>query len=219
MHPRRAYPAHATALLVVAWDDPVIDEVGYDPRAAYVERFWLGILGPSATWLLRLLVDRLDRWPDGYQLDLCECASALGLGHGGASGAFPRTVKRCCQFGAARFLGPTRLEVRRKLPPLSARQIDRLPPALQRDHTRWVDEPPRPTPQVLSERARQLALSLLQLGEDAAGTERQLHRWRFHPTLAHEATSWALSHQATRARTGLAAAASNTPTTPATHPP
>ena len=219
MPPSPALPVDATALVVVPWDDPVIDEVGYDPRAAYVERFWLGILGPSATWLLRLLVDRLDREPDGYRLDLAECASALGLGHGGAASAFPRTVRRCCQFGAARFAGPATFEVRRKLPPLSDRQIGRLPPALQRDHTLWVDEPPRPPAQDLSERARQLALSLLQLGEDAAGTERQLHRWRFHPTLAHEATSWALSHQATHARTGMAASGRNTPTAPATHPP
>ena len=199
MHARRAFPADATALLVVPWDDPVIDQVGYDPRAAYVERFWLGILGPSATWLLRLLVDRLDRSPEGYRLDLDECASALGLGHRGAAGAFPRTVNRCCQFGAARFPGPATFEVRRKLPPLSQRQIGRLPRALQLDHARWVDRPPRPSPTDLVERARQLALSLLQLGEDAAGTERQLHRWRFHPTMASDATTWALAHQARHA--------------------
>jgi hypothetical protein len=27
--------------------DPVIDEAGHDPRPAYVETFWLPILGPS----------------------------------------------------------------------------------------------------------------------------------------------------------------------------
>jgi hypothetical protein len=30
-------------------------------------------------------------------------------------------------------------------------------------------------------RSRRLALSLLELGEDLEATERQLHRWRFHP--------------------------------------
>ena len=34
--------------------------------------------------------------------------------------------------------------------------------------------------------------SLVELGEDAEATERQLHRWRFHPALAHEATRWAV---------------------------
>ena len=28
------------------WPDPVIDEVGHDPRSAYVETFWLAVLGP-----------------------------------------------------------------------------------------------------------------------------------------------------------------------------
>ena len=40
-------------------------------------------------------------------------------------------------------------------------------------------------------RARRLALSLLELGEDVEGAERQLHRWRFHPLVAREATAWA----------------------------
>jgi hypothetical protein len=50
----------------------------------------------------------------------------------------------------------------------------------------------------MRDRARQLALSLVELGEDGAGTERQLHRWRFHPALASEATAWALDRHATR---------------------
>ena len=36
-------------LHVSAWADPVLDRVGHDPRSAYVEQFWLGILGPSTT--------------------------------------------------------------------------------------------------------------------------------------------------------------------------
>ena len=32
---------------------------------------------------------------------------------------------------------------------------------------------------------------LHELGEDAESTERQLHRWRFHPGIAREATAWA----------------------------
>ena len=38
------------------WPDPVIDALGHDPRSSYVETYWLGILGPSTTWLLRRLV-------------------------------------------------------------------------------------------------------------------------------------------------------------------
>lgn len=34
-------------IAVEAWSDPVIDQLGHDPRSAYVERFWLPVLGPS----------------------------------------------------------------------------------------------------------------------------------------------------------------------------
>lgn len=197
MHPRDLTLDNPT-LLVRPWADPVIDQVGYDPRSLYVERFWLGILGPSATWLMRYLVDRLEADPEGHELDLQACATSLGLGRRqGPNAAFPRTIVRCCQFGAGRFAGyddgrPV-LEVRRKLPPLTRRQIARLPEALRADHDRWMDRSPTTAAAELRDRARRLALSLIELGEDREATERQLHRWRFHPALASEATAWALT--------------------------
>jgi hypothetical protein len=185
-------------LHVVPWADPVVDQVGHDPRSLYVEQFWLGILGPSATWLLRHLVSRLDGEPSGFDLDLTDCALSLGLGRRpGATAAFPRTIARCCQFGTARFCGPTKLAVRRMLPPLSRRQIARLPRRLQEDHTAWVDQAPTAVAHMLQDKARQLALSLIELGEDGPATERQLNRWRFHPAMASEATTWALGRRAT----------------------
>ena len=47
MHVRN-FPNDTRSLHVVAWPDPVVDQVGYDPRTMYVERFWLGILGPTS---------------------------------------------------------------------------------------------------------------------------------------------------------------------------
>ena len=47
-------------LHVVRWHDPLIDQLGYDPRSRYVEQFWLGVLGPSTTLLIRHLADALD---------------------------------------------------------------------------------------------------------------------------------------------------------------
>jgi hypothetical protein len=198
----RTLPKDKRSIRVVAWPDPVVDQVGYDPRTMYVERFWLGILGPSATWLLRHLANRLDAAPAGYDLDLAECALSLGLGRRpGATAAFPRTVARCCQFGTARFHGPHTLAVRRMLPPLTKRQIARLPRTLQDDHAQWIDKAPGAVAEAMRERARQLALSLVELGEDGAGTERQLHRWRFHPALASDATACALGRHAVRSGT------------------
>ena len=43
---------------VERWTDPVVDRRGHDPRSLYVERFWLGAIGPSATWIMRRLADR-----------------------------------------------------------------------------------------------------------------------------------------------------------------
>ena len=40
-------------------------------------------------------------------------------------------------------------------------------------------------------RGRQLALSLLELGEGPEEAERQLLRWRYHPAMAREAAEWA----------------------------
>src|SRR4029453_2901211 len=70
----------ALRLTVRPWSDPVIDVLGHDARSSYVERFWLGILGPSTTWFLRLVAGHLDREPDGFDLDLAEAARSLGLG-------------------------------------------------------------------------------------------------------------------------------------------
>jgi hypothetical protein len=183
-----------SALLVRPWPDPVIDQVGFDPRSPYVERFWLGILGPSTVLLLRRIANDLEANPSGFDLDLTETARALGLGgKGGKSSPFMRTIDRCCQFGAAQRLSETTMQVRRKLAPLNRSQVSRLSDALQDEHRRWQEVQIAP-PDVsqLRQRARRLALSLLELGEDVEGAERQLHRWRIHPAMAREATAWAL---------------------------
>src|SRR3954463_16183489 len=76
-------------LMVVPWLDPVVDSVGYDVRSQYVELFWLNVLGPTATWVVRRLVGGFDRSPLGYEIDLAEMAGELGLGFGvGTSNAF-----------------------------------------------------------------------------------------------------------------------------------
>lgn len=179
---------------VEPWPDAVIDELGHDPRSAYVERFWLPVLGPSTVWLLRRLADHLDRNPDGFELDLVETARSLGVGmRGGRNSPMLKTIERCCRFGAARMHGTTSLAVRRRLAPLTRAQVERLPEALQREHTVWLTRPrTSPTVEQMKERARSLALSMLELGEDGDAVERQLHRWRFHPAVAHEALRWAL---------------------------
>lgn len=193
-----APPRFPTSTLQVRpWPDPVIDEVGHDPRSPYVERFWLGVLGPTATWLLRRLAAGLEDSPAGFDLDLLATATELGIGnHAGQHSPFVRSIDRCCRFGAAELVDDRTLRVRRKLPPLTRAQVERLPDRLRASHAQWMARgAPGSTVRVehLRNRARHLALSLLELGEDGEGTERQLHRWRVHPAMAHEATAWALA--------------------------
>ena len=65
-------------LLVVPWRDPVVEALGFDPRTAYVERFWLPLLGPTATWLMRRLAAEFDHRPEGFSLDAADCARSIG---------------------------------------------------------------------------------------------------------------------------------------------
>ena len=174
------------------WIDPVIDRLGHDPRSAYVETYWLGILGPSACWLLRRLADGMDAGPDGFDLDLPDTAAAIGLRlNGGRHAPFLRTLGRICQFRMARLSGSTTLEVRRNLPPLTLAQADHLPAALRDRHQQEqaAGRVHREADQTRG--ARHLALTLVQLGEDQNATERQLREWRFRPSLCSEVAGWA----------------------------
>jgi hypothetical protein len=193
-----------TTLPIRPWPDGVIDALGHDPRSSYVEQFWLGILGPSTTWLLRRLATGLEAQPSGFDLPLADTAQALGLGaKGGRHSPFMRALTRCCQFDLAEGRADGTFAVRRKLPPLNRRQVLRLPPVLQDAHQHWQDDQlSTPAADQLRRRCRRLALSLLELGEDLEATERQLLRWKFHASLCREAAAWAWD----RHRRALAAA-------------
>jgi hypothetical protein len=173
------------------WPDPVLDTLGHDPRSAYVEEFWLGILGPTTTWLLRRLVAVLEEHPEGTTVPLTELSRILGLGRRASrNGPLDRCIERAVYFEVARMDEDGALAVRRRLPPLTRRQVVRLPSSLQLAHQRWQETQPGAADAV-RRRARQLALSLVELGEDVESTERQLLRWRYHPALAHQSARWA----------------------------
>src|SRR3546814_16003976 len=90
-----------STISVRPWPDPVIDQVGHDPRSPYVEQFWLGILGPTATWLLRRLDSGLEESPAGYDLALERTARQLGrAGRMGTTSPFWRPFSPCCRFSA-----------------------------------------------------------------------------------------------------------------------
>ncbi len=186
------------SIRIVAWPDPVIDRLGYDPRSLYVETFWLGILGPTCTWLMRRFAAGLDDAPAGFDLDFADTARSLGLGdRSGRQSPFRRALARCVTFQVARREGPTTLAVRRRIPPMPQRHLQRLPSSLQSRHAQWLI-PARSSP-VLEEarrNARRLALALLASGNGRPEVELQLVQWHVHPAIAHEATQWAWAYRA-----------------------
>ncbi len=188
---RAATPEIGVIGVMTLDDDTAVD--GHDPRSSYVETFWLPVVGPSTTLLLRHLADELDASPGGFEIDAGQLSSDIGLGtrvH--RRSPFVRTLDRAAKFGLAQFDGVV-LAVRPRLATLHRRQVQRLSPRLQRLHEAWVVSAPddgaeRRTQMV---RATQLARTLLMLGEAPHEVERQLHQWQTHPSIAWHAVQWA----------------------------
>ncbi len=134
-------------LTIVAWHDPIVEDLGYAPRSPYVETYWLPILGPSATWAMRRLTAWLDAAPDGYDVSLAEFGRELGLGAGtGRNAAVIRTLSRLANFAMVAPLG-TALAVRMMFAPLTRRQVQTLPDALAAQHDAEVANTVRPPTQ------------------------------------------------------------------------
>lgn len=188
---KRPLPTPPPTLTIRPWRDALIDERGFDPRSTYVERFWLGILGPSATWLLRRLVRGLDEFPDGVTIDLQSTGRALGLGQGTSRhAALTRTLDRLCSFGMARRAGRDELQVRTTVPPLTRHQLDRLPLAIRTAHDAYMRTD---TNDVGTQRARLTALAVLDAGANFVEAEAQLIAMRHPVPRAHDAVRWAAS--------------------------
>jgi hypothetical protein len=173
------------------WHDPIIDKLGFDPRSQYVERFWLGLLGPSTTLLIRRCADLLDSGGGTARVNLYDLAAQLGIGHkGGRNSPLNRTLSRACRFSMARFIGQQLFEVRFRVAPLNRAQIARLPDQLQIEHERLTNRSPVDV-SVERGRARRLALSLIECGDGFDETERQLLGWQVSTEAAVDAVNWA----------------------------
>lgn len=177
---------------VLPWADDG-SSTGLDPRSAYVETFWLPLLGPSTTLLMRHLADQLDDNPDGFEVDTVVLSRDIGLGTRLSRRApFVRTIERCITFRLAELDGRV-LRVRRRMPRLTAKQAARLSERLRALHDQWsfdaaCDDAQHRTEMV---RAAHLARTLLSLGEPDHAIEQQLQRWRFAPAVAWHAVQWA----------------------------
>jgi hypothetical protein len=192
------------SLIVEPWPDPVVDGVGYDPRSRYAEQYWLPVLGPSTTWMLRRFAAFLEEAPGAVEIDAEELARSLGIGERlGPNSPFARTLKRCVDFEMAEW-HLTTLAVRRKLPPLARRHLRRLPDALREQHEREAVEALRRggVHERLRAQGRELALSLVSYGDDRSSAEQQLVRWGFELPVAAECAEWAAAEARQRRLSG-----------------
>lgn len=149
------------------------DEPSFDPRSAYVERYWLGILGPATTLLLRYLAEGLDRNPDGFTIEASEVAGSMGLKGADHRSSFQRSLTRACLFGLAQSPSPELLLVRRTFPALSTRHLERLPQSLQESHSEITSTPNR----LIGEDLGNLAELLIKMGRDFTEVDSDLARW------------------------------------------
>jgi hypothetical protein len=172
-----------TKVMIRAWVDPLFDETGHDPRSRYVELFWLGVLGPTATWLLRRLVSGLDQHPDGYAIDLDLTARMMGMSYtSGRSSPFSKALQRCTMFGLSHQTSDG-MAVRRRIPDVAHRHLRRMPDAVQAAHAVWAD-----TDVDVDEfaRAHRLAMAMLESGDDTATIEHHLVAVGVSGTIAAE---------------------------------
>lgn len=189
-HRRRTYE-FPTLMRFLSWRDVNIESLGYDPRSTYVEKFWLPFIGPSTILLLRRIVESLDSNPYGFDLELKELSTMLGLGQAiGRNSSIQKTLNRLLVFELARVMPSNALSVRIKMPPLPQRYVKRLPLPLQEQHRIFSDTSSGDNVTAVRTRARSLALSLAKLGHDRNSIENQLIAWRFHPSVCYETLNW-----------------------------
>lgn len=164
-------PTDEDTMLVLPWHDPIVDSIGHDVRGTYVELFWLNVLGPTATWALRRLVNGLEQFPLGYELDLHETAASLGLSYSpGTSNTFAKALNRCTLFGTIQPVAEG-IAVRRRLPPVAQRHLMRMPDVLREQHAHWVV---RACTYDDVQRAHALAAAMVATGDSSDDVERHL---------------------------------------------
>ncbi|MDE0115652.1 MAG: hypothetical protein OXT07_03405 [bacterium] len=126
-----------SSLWIEPWRDLITEANGHDPRSRYFEQFWLGVLGPTAAWLMRYVAHEFDGSPDGFELPITDVALQLGISpKAGPSGGLQRTLHRLVMFRIASE-SHAGYAIRRRLPPLNNAQLRRLPQRLQRSHTSY----------------------------------------------------------------------------------
>jgi len=124
-----------------AWADPA-DHLDLHPEHPYSRFGWLPIIGPSSWLLWGTLATQLRREPT-VTWELTALAEAHGLHRGaGEHGMVRRTLTRLTQFRLLALAEPATYLVRLSAPPLTARQLDRLPAFVAELHHQTFTQDP-----------------------------------------------------------------------------
>lgn len=124
------------SLLVVPVSGSLEPRAGwFGPTTTYVEAVWLPVIGPASFLLWRRLAYELERTAQGLTTSLAEMSAAIGLGSPrGNQAGIARSLRRLQRFGLAWRPVESVLVVRCSLPVVSAAQVARLHPTVQRRH-------------------------------------------------------------------------------------
>jgi hypothetical protein len=126
------------------WADPDVDEYDCKPNGTYSRLAWLPIIGPSSWLLWGTLATQLRREPR-LSWELTALAEAHGISRGtGQHGMVRRSLHRLGQFHLVDSLEETGHHlVRLTAPPVSERQLQRLPHFVGELHRQTFAQVPR----------------------------------------------------------------------------
>ena len=116
-------------LVIHAQPHPSLEvrRAGFSLDHRYVEQCWAPLIGPSSTLLLRRL-PWLWREGTSVSVDVGDLGRSLGLGSAvGRNTKISRTLQRVVHFGFGEPCAPGELDVYTEVPPLSERQLARVP--------------------------------------------------------------------------------------------
>lgn len=117
-----------------------VRRAGFPLDHPYLEQCWTGVIGPSSVLLLRRCTS-LWRESMPVQLATAELGAHLGLGKGsGRNSPIWHTVERLLRFRFAAMPQAGELHVYTEVPPVSARQMERLPAWCRREHDRLLGQ-------------------------------------------------------------------------------
>jgi hypothetical protein len=123
-----------------SWENKYSPDNSFYFRSPYIERFWLGILGPSATWLLRIVLAEIEQRDAPISFTSAILASRVGLADNTSwNSPLSRSIRRLIDFKIAKQSGAGHVSVSKYIPPLSLRQIGVLTADEKILHSRYLD--------------------------------------------------------------------------------